>query len=292
MNRFKTFMLLFALTLLFMAIGQWLGGYQGLITAFLFAGIMNFVAFWFSDKIVLAMYGAKEIKREENPQLYEIVETLTRNAKLPMPKIYRMAIETPNAFATGRDPAHAAVAVTDGIVKALSRDELAGVIAHELSHIKNRDTLISVIAATIAGAIMMIANMARWAAIFGGRSDDDDNGGAIGFLLMVIVAPLAAMLIQMAISRTREYQADASGADISGKPLALAGALRKLEEYSKRVPFFGANPSTSHLFIVNPLRGGGVIGLFSTHPPITERIKRLEQIAQEKSPYKVPKIIY
>ncbi len=295
MNSIKTFVLLLALTVLFLFIGQSIGGRDGLVSAFIFVGIMNFIAYWFSDKIVLAMYGAKEVKPEQSPELFSIVDSLTKSANLPMPKVYIIPIETPNAFATGRDPKHAAVAVTEGILRLLSREELSGVLAHELSHVKNRDTLIQVVAATIAGAIMMLARIAQYAAIFGGggdRRDRDNNGGGLGLLLVAIIAPLAAIIIQMAISRTREYHADAGGAKICGKPLSLAQALKKLEEYGKRIPMLNSNPSTAHLFIVNPLSGKAFLNLFSTHPPISERVRRLENIATEISGYKIPKIIY
>jgi heat shock protein HtpX len=241
---------------------------------------MNFFAYWFSDKIVLRMYGAQPVSQSEAPELYQVVAELVNKASLPMPKVYIIENDTPNAFATGRNPEHAAVAVTSGILRILSKEELMGVIGHELSHIQHRDILISSIAATIAGAISMLASMARWGAIFGfGRSDDDDRGGNILFvLLFTMVASIAAMLIQMAISRSREYLADEGGAHLSN-PLSLAKALGKLEIAAQRIPM-DANPSTAHMFIVNPLRGGGVLSLFSTHPPIEERIARLEEMAR------------
>jgi len=243
---------------------------------------MNFFSYWFSDKIVLRMYGAKEVSQSEAPELYGIVAELTSKASLPMPKVYIMENDTPNAIATGRNPGHAAVAVTTGILRILSRDELMGVIGHELSHISHRDILISTIAATMAGAISILATMARWGAMFGGfRSDDEEGGGGGNFLVVLVVsifASIAAMLIQMAISRSREYMADEGGAHLAN-PLSLARALGKLEVASKRIPM-EANPSTAHMFIVNPLRGGGVLSLFSTHPPIEERIARLEEMAR------------
>jgi heat shock protein HtpX len=282
MNHFKTFFLMLVLTFLFILVGTAIGGRSGAIYAFVFAGLMNFVMYWFSDKIVLRMYGAKEVAQGEAPELYGIVADLTSKASLPMPKIYIMENETPNAFATGRNPEHAAVAVTSGILRILSKEELRGVIGHELSHIQHRDILISTIAATMAGAISMLASMARWGAIFGGGRSDEEEGGGGGNILVVIIvsifASIAAMLIQMAISRSREYLADEGGAHLA-HPLSLAKALGKLEVAAQRVPM-EANPSTAHMFIVNPLRGGGVLSLFSTHPPMEERIARLEEMAR------------
>ncbi|MFA4991008.1 MAG: zinc metalloprotease HtpX [Candidatus Omnitrophota bacterium] len=279
MNYLKTTILLAGLTAILVFAGGYFGGRYGAIYAFMFALVMNVGAYWFSDRIVLMMYGAKEVNPGESPELYDMVKGLTAAAKLPMPKIYIAPQSSPNAFATGRDPKHSAVCVTQGILSLLSREELKGVIAHELSHIKNRDTLIMTIAATIAGAITMIANMARWAAIFGGmggRGRDRDNN-AIGLLIMMIVAPIAAMLIQLAISRSREYAADKRGALIAGGPMGLRDALLKLERGAKAYPM-AANQATAHLFIVNPLSGGGMAALFSTHPPIKERVRRLENI--------------
>ena len=282
MNHFKTFMLMLVLTGIFILVGTAIGGRSGAIYAFVFAGLMNFGMYWFSDKIVLRMYGAKEVTQGEAPELYGMVAELTSKASLPMPKVYIMENDTPNAFATGRNPEHAAVAVTTGILRILSKEELMGVIGHELSHIKHRDILISTIAATMAGAISMLASMARWGAIFGGgRSDEEGGGGGGNFLfvlLFTMVGSFAAMLIQMAISRSREYLADEGGAHLA-HPLSLAKALGKLEVAAQRVPM-EANPSTAHMFIVNPLRGGGVLSLFSTHPPIEERIARLEEMAR------------
>jgi len=286
-HTFKTFLLMLGLTLLFLLIGQSVGGRQGLITAFIFALVMNFVTYWFSDKIVLMMYGGRQVSREQLPEVYTLLDELTGRAGIPMPKVYLLPMETPNAFATGRNPSHASVAVTKGILELLDREELKGVLAHELAHIKNRDILIATIAATIAGAIMMLARMAQYATIFAGRGRDDREGGGnpLGLLFLTILAPLAAIIIQMAISRTREYQADQNGGKTSGNPLSLAHALEKLDAYARRIPLVSANPTTAHLFIVNPLRGGGILTLFSTHPPIRERIKRLEKLAQEMFGY-------
>ncbi len=277
----RTTLLLGALTGLIMGIGQFLGGSQGLTIAFIFAIIMNFGSYWFSDKIVLAMYNARQVGEAEAPMLYRIVHNLTLRAGMPMPKLYIIPNDAANAFATGRNPQHAAVAVTEGILRLMNERELTGVLAHELSHVTNRDILISSIAATLAGVIMMIANMARWAAIFGGfsRSDDREGGGStIGLIAMSILAPLAAMIIQMAISRTREFAADETGARMSGDPLGLSSALRKLGMASERIPL-NASPQTAHFFIVNPLSGRSLMRLFSTHPPLEERIERLEAMA-------------
>jgi heat shock protein HtpX len=268
--------LMVALTLLLVFVGAALGGKNGMTIALIFAFGMNFITYWFSDKIVLKMYRAKEVSEAEDPELFGTVRRLSQKAELPMPKVYIMEQEQPNAFATGRNPKHGAVAVTTGIMKILSREELEGVLAHELAHIKNRDILVGTIAATIAGAISYIAQMAQWAMIFGGRSSEEgEHGNPIASLVMMIVGPIAAMLVQMAISRSREYGADAGGANISGNPLYLANALKKLQMASQRIPM-DANPATSHMFIVNPLSGGGILKLFSTHPPIEERIERLE----------------
>jgi len=288
MNGIKTFLLMFSMLLLFIFIGNAIGGQQGMVIAFMFAAIMNFVMYWFSDKIVLAMYGAKPVSEKEASDIYKVVRNLTVKAKIPMPKIYILPMEIPNAFATGRNPHHAAVAVTKGILNILDANELEGVIAHELSHISHRDILIATIAATMAGAISMLARMAQFAAIFGGGSRDDNNrGGGIGLLAMAIIAPIAALLIQLAISRSREYSADEAGAKLTNKPLSLATALQKLESYSKKIPN-KVEPSTAHMFIVNPLRGESLMKLFSTHPSINERIKRLEKMAEMK----VPTVIY
>jgi heat shock protein HtpX len=277
MNTLKTTFLLSLLTVLLVLAGGAIGGQGGMLIALIMAGVMNFVSYWFSDKIVLAMYGAKEITEAENPEFYGLVRELAGRAGLPMPRVCIIPSDTPNAFATGRNPSHAAVAATSGILRILSREELAGVMAHELSHVKHRDILISSIAATVAGAVTYLAHMAQWAAIFGGGRDrDSEGGGVFGLLVMAIVAPLAALLIQMAISRSREYDADKGGAEISGNPLYLASALRKLEAANQRLPMEQATPASAHMFIVNPLTGGGIASLFSTHPPMEERVRRLE----------------
>lgn len=275
-NTIKTTLLLGFLTGIFVLIGGYFGGRQGMIIALLFAGVMNFGSYWFSDRIVLGLYRAREVQEADAPELYHMVRSLAQRAGMPMPRVYVVPTDTPNAFATGRSPQHAAVAVTEGILRLLSSGELEGVLAHELSHIRHRDTLISTIAATLAGVIVMLANMARWAAIFGGVGgrDDEDRGGILGFILMAILAPLAATLIQLAISRSREYMADDGSARLTKTPGRLADALGKLEVAAERIPL-NANPATSHLFIVNPLRGRGLFSLFSTHPPIEERIARL-----------------
>ena len=282
-NTLKTTLLLTSLTVLLVLIGGGVGGNGGMVLAFVMALVMNGGAYWFSDKIALKMSGAREVTAAEAPQLHGMVSELARRAEVPMPRVYLIDSEAPNAFATGRDPAHGAVAVTSGIMRLLDRDELAGVIAHELGHIKNRDTLISAIAATVAGAVTMIANMAQWAMIFGGFGGSDEEeegglGGMVGGLFMIILAPIAATLVQLAISRTREYGADAAGARIAGDPIALASALRKLESWSKQMPM-AVNPTTAHMYIINPISAGAIAGLFSTHPPTQERIARLEQLA-------------
>jgi heat shock protein HtpX len=276
-NTFKTAFLLTALTLLLMMIGRAFGGQNGMMIALAVAVVMNFVSYFFSDKIALSMYRAKPVTREELPRAYQIVERLTQKIGLPMPKMYVIPTESPNAFATGRNPQHASVAVTHGILGLLTDEELEGVLAHELGHVNNRDILISSVAATIAGAITMLASMGRWAMIFGGMEGDRDRrggGGGLAALLMLIVAPIAASLIQLAVSRSREYQADATGAHFTGNPYALASALQKLDAYSRRVPMM-ASPSTAHLFIIQPLLGMNFANLFSTHPPIAKRIERL-----------------
>jgi heat shock protein HtpX len=283
MNTLKTAFLLTALTLFLVLIGQYFGGQNGMILALVIAGIMNFVSYFFSDKIALAMYRAQPVTREQAPRLYTIVERLTQRTGLPMPKVFVIPTESPNAFATGRNPQHASVAVTQGILGLLTDEELEGVLAHELGHVRNRDILISSVAATIAGAITVLARMGAWGAMFGGygsRDDRDRGGGGIGALLMLFLAPVAAMLIQMAVSRSREYAADETGAHITGNPYALASALTKLDAYSRRVPMQAA-PSTAHLFIIQPLLGMNFGSLFSTHPPIAKRIERLTGRAAE-----------
>ena len=274
-NTFKTAFLMTALTLLLMFLGRAFGGQNGMIFALVLAGIMNFVAYFFSDKIALATYRAQPVTREELPRVYQVVERLTQKIGIPMPKIYVIPTDSPNAFATGRNPQHASVAVTQGILNLLSDEELEGVLGHELGHVRNRDILISSIAATVAGAITMLASMGRWAMIFGGMERDDrDRGGGLAALFMLIVAPIAATLIQLAISRSREYEADHTGAEFTGNPYALASALQKLDAYSRRLPMV-ASPSTAHLFIVQPLLGMNLGTLFSPHPPIAKRIERL-----------------
>lgn len=279
MNTIKTLFLLVTLTLILVWAGAAIGGKQGMTIALFFAFAMNFFAYWFSDKIVLRMYRAHEVSEAEAPELYGIVRRLAQKAEMPMPKVYVMDEEQPNAFATGRNPKHAAVAVTSGIMRILSPQELQGVIGHELAHIKHRDILISTIAATIAGAISYLAQMAQWAMIFGHRGDDEEGGGnPIAAIVMMIVGPIAALIVQMAISRSREYAADEGGARLAGNPRYLSNALKKLHRASQNIPM-NANPATSHMFIVNPLSGGGILKLFSTHPPIEERIARLESMS-------------
>ena len=275
-NQIRTTILLAVMTALIIWVGQLLGGRQGMIIALIFAAGMNFFSYWYSDKLVLKMYRASEVTSGQAPEFYETVQRLTRQAGLPMPKLYVIPQQTPNAFATGRNPEHAVVAVTEGLLKVMNHEEVTGVLAHELAHVKNRDILIGSIAATMAGAIMILATMARWSAIFGGGRRDGEGGGAgvIGLIAMSVIAPMAAMIIQMAISRSREYLADATGASFAGNPEGLAGALEKLGAYSKKLPL-DANPSTAHMFIVNPLSGRSLMSLFSTHPPLEERIARL-----------------
>ncbi len=284
-NLVKTGVLLAALTVLLVLIGGALGGQHGMLLAFVLAMVMNFGSYWFSDRIVLSMYGAQPVDEAQAPALYRIVRTLATRAGMPMPRVYVIAQETPNAFATGRSPQHAAVAVTEGILRVMSEEELEGVLAHELSHVQNRDTLTMAIAATLAGTITYMAHMAQWAMIFGGgRRDSEDSesgGGVLGGLLMIVLAPLAATLIQLAVSRSREFQADASGAKMAGQPWGLAKALEKLDMASKMSPM-PATPATAHLFIVNPLTGSGWTTLFSTHPPIAERVARLRAMARAR----------
>jgi len=275
-SRIRTMVLLTVLTVLIMWVGKMIGGTGGMIIALLFAGGINFFSYYYSDKMVLKMYRAQPITRQDAPDLYNLVESLAAKADLPMPTLYIIPQQSPNAFATGRNPQNAVVAVTEGLLRYMNRDELAGVIAHELGHVKNRDMLIQTIAATMAGAVMMLATLARWSAIFGsiGGGDDEDGGGIIGLLVMSIIAPLAAMLIQMAISRSREYLADRTSAQITGNSEGLARALDKLGAYSKQIPM-QAEPATAHMFIANPLSGQSLMHLFSTHPPIEKRIARL-----------------
>jgi heat shock protein HtpX len=277
MNTFRTALLFVVLTLILIFVGYLMGGTTGVTIAFILAIVMNIGSYWFSDKIVLRLYKGRKIEESDNTRLYRVVRSASQMAGLPMPAVYIIPTESPNAFATGRDPEHAAVAATEGILKILDDDELEGVIAHELGHVRNRDTLVGAVAATIAGAISYVAFMARWLPFFG---DDDDRGGNIVvFLVVGILAPLAAALVQMAISRQREYMADRASAEISRKPLALASALRKLHDKSRRIPL-KANPASAHLFIVNPLTKRDITSLFSTHPPVEERIARLEDYAR------------
>jgi heat shock protein HtpX len=280
-SRLRTTFLMAALTVLILWIGRQFGGPQGMLLALMLAAVMNLGSYWFSDKIVLAMYRAQPIDEQSAPELYRIVGELAREANLPMPRVYMIPEESPNAFATGRNPEHAVVAVTEGILRILTPEELRGVLAHELGHVRNRDILVSSIAATLAGVVMFLANMARWGAFFGGfRGSNDEEGGAgiLGMIVTAFLAPIAAMLIQMAISRSREYLADETGAKLAHNPEPLARALEKLAIASGRIPMQDAKPATAHLFIVNPLSGRSLAGLFSTHPPIEERIKRLRSM--------------
>lgn len=287
MNTLKTTALLALLTGLLLAVGAFFGGTKGMTFMFVVSILMNFVSYWFSDKIVLSMYGAREVTVKEAPELIRMVSNLAQKAKMPMPKVYIMDTDVPNAFATGRDPEHAAVAATTGIMRALSYEELEGVMAHELAHVKNRDTLISTIVATVAGVITMIANIAQWTAIFGmGRSDDEDGGGIAGIVelvFLIILAPLAATLIQLGISRAREFQADETGGLIAGNPLALASALQKIEYYAQHRTMPEATPATSHMFIINPFSGAGdwMVKLFSTHPTTAQRVAKLQELAKK-----------
>ena len=279
-NQLKTGLFLGLLTAVLLILGQALGGRGGLMIALAFAVVMNVGSYWFSDKIVLSMYKARELSEEDAPGLFDLVRQLAKNAGLPMPRLYLVPQEQPNAFATGRNPAHAAIAVTEGILRLVSPEELAGVLGHEMSHIKHRDILVQTVASVVAGAITSIAGMIKWGALFGmGRDREGGGMGAGGAILLAIVAPIAALLIQMAISRSREFMADETGAKLSGNPLPLAGALQKLENYAKALPMEGANPATESMFIVSPLSGGGISGLFATHPPTEERVRRLTAMA-------------
>jgi heat shock protein HtpX len=277
----KTGLLLGLLTALLVLMGQAMGGRGGMLIAFALAVVMNVGSYWFSDRIVLSMYRAQELTEADAPGLFDIVGGLARNAGLPMPKVYLIPQEQPNAFATGRNPEHAAVAVTEGLLRLVSREELTGVLAHEMGHVKNRDILVQTVASVIGGAITGMANILQWGAIFGGGRSDDEGGssGMFGAILMAVLAPIAAMLVQMAISRSREFLADETGAKLAGNPLPLASALGKLEDSARAVPMDGANPATANMFIVSPLSAGGVAGLFSTHPPTEERIRRLRAMA-------------
>jgi heat shock protein HtpX len=282
-NRLKSFLLLAGLTALVLFIGQAIGGQTGLMLAIILAAGMNFVSYWWSDKIVLRMYNAQEVTESDAPGLYDIVRQLAQRANIPMPKVYIIPEETPNAFATGRNPQHAAVAATVGLVRMLDRRELAGVIGHELSHVMNRDTLIMTIAASLAGAL---GYLAQFAMFFGGSSDDDDRPNPIAGIIGILIAMFAAPLIRMAISRSREYMADESGARLTDDPLALASALRKIEGGSQQIPIHSGNPETAHLFIINPFSGGGLAGLFSTHPSTQDRVARLESMARNGASHK------
>lgn len=278
----RTTLLLAALTALIVWLGGMIGGSQGAMIALVMAGVMNFGSYWFSDKIVIRMYGGQQIQQQDDPELYGMVQRLAQQNGMPMPKLFLIPSESPNAFATGRNPEHAAVAVTAGIRRLLTRRELEGVLAHEIAHVTNRDILISSIAATLAGAVMTLARMAQWGMMFGGgrRDDDRDGGGVFGLLVTMVVAPLAAMLIQMAISRSREFQADDTGARLVRDPEALASALRKIAGASEQIPL-DASPQTAHMFIINPLRASSLRNLFSTHPPLEERLERLQRVATE-----------
>jgi len=278
MNRMKTLILLAVLTALFLWVGQLLGGRQGMMIALIFALGMNFVSYWFSDKIVLKMYGAQPVTEADAPEFFAIVRDLSQRAQIPMPKVYVIPEEAPNAFATGRDPDHAAVAATQGLLRLMSREEVTGVIAHELGHVKHRDTLIMTVAATLAGALSQLANFALF--FGGGRREDGEGGHPLAGLIGILVAPFAAMLIQMAISRSREFLADEASAELTGNPMALANALRKLEGWKAEVPMHHGSPATAHLFIVNPFTAGGIASLFSTHPSTQQRVARLEEMAR------------
>ena len=281
MNQVKTVLLMIVLTVILVALGGMIGGRNGAGIAFAVAFVMNLVSYWFCDRIVLAMYRAREVSEAEAPELYAIVGTLAQRASIPMPRVYIIENDSPNAFATGRNPEHAVVAVTTGILRILGREELEGVLGHELSHVKHRDILISTIAATLAGAITMLANWARFSLFFG-RDDDEGGGNIVSVILFSIIAAFAAMLIQLAISRSREYLADEGGAHLAGNPMYLANALRRLQAGVAYEPMVDANPSTAHMFIVNPFAARGVLALFSTHPPMEERIRRLEEMAHRR----------
>lgn len=280
MNRVKTYLLLALLTVMFVLIGNLLGGRSGMTIALILAGIFNFLSYWYSDKFVLKLYRAKPLPLDKAPRIHEIVEELSARLKIPKPKLYIIDVDHPNAFATGRDPSHSAVVLTKGILKILDYRELRGVLSHELSHIKNRDILVGTLAATIAGAITYLAQMFRFLMFFGGGDDEENAGNIVLALAISILAPIAALIVQLAISRSREYLADETGAIASRDPMALASALRKISHYASKVPLREANPATSHLFIVNPLKGGGIESLFSTHPPVEKRIERLKEIAR------------
>lgn len=282
MNQVKTFFLMVVLTVILVGLGSLIGGKNGAVLAFAIALAMNMITYWFSDRIVLGMYGAKEVSETDAPDFFGIVASLSQRASIPMPRIYIIENDSPNAFATGRNPEHAAVAATTGILRILNKQELEGVLAHELSHVKNRDILISTVAAALAGAITMLASWARWSLFLGGRDDENGGGNIVSVILFSMVAAFAAVLIQLAISRSREYLADAGGARLAGNPLFMANALRRLDSAVARNPMQDANPSTAHMFIVNPFSAKGITALFSTHPPMEERIKRLEDMAHRR----------
>ena len=282
MNQVKTFFLMVVLTIIFVALGSMIGGKNGATIALAIALVMNFVSYWFSDRIVLRMYGAQPVSESEAPNLYNLIASLSQKASIPMPRLYMIESDSPNAFATGRNPEHGVVAVTTGIMRLLSRDELEGVLAHELSHIKNRDILVQTVAAALAGAITWLGNMARFSLFFCGGRDDDDRGNIFSVIIFSMLAAFAAMLIQLAISRSREYLADESGAHLAGNPMFLAGALKRLQQGVAYRPMEDANPSTAHMFIVNPFNAQGIMALFSTHPPMEERIRRLEEMAHRR----------
>jgi heat shock protein HtpX len=287
MNRVKTVMLLATLTAVLLWAGHALGGHNGLVMALVVAGLMNIGAYWWSDQLILRMYGAQEVTEAQAPELYAIVRALARHARLPMPKLYVIPEAAPNAFATGRNPQHAAVAVTEGLVRLLDREELAGVVAHELGHVRHRDTLVMAVVATIAGAVSMLAHIAQWSLLFGGgASEEEERGHPLAGLLGVLLAPFAAMLIQLASSRSREFLADKAGARLSGNPVNLARALQKIEAWSQQLPMTTGSPATAHLFIMNPLAGGGILHLFRTHPPTEVRVARLLAMARQTAPYR------
>lgn len=281
MNQVKTFFLMVVLTIIFVALGSMIGGKNGATIALGIALVMNFVSYWFSDRIVLRMYGAQPVSESEAPNLYNMIASLSQKASIPMPRLYMIESDSPNAFATGRNPEHGVVAVTTGIMRLLSREELEGVLAHELSHIKNRDILVQTVAAALAGAITWLGSMARFSAFFGGGRDDSERGNIFSVIIFSMLAAFAAMLIQLAISRSREYLADESGAHLAGNPMFLAGALKRLQQGVAYRPMEDANPSTAHMFIVNPFNAQGIMALFSTHPPMEERIRRLEEMAHK-----------
>jgi len=295
MNTLKTFVLLIGLMALFVFIGRLVGGQTGMIYAFGLACVMNFVSYWFSDKIVLRAYGAREASEADAPDLHRVVRRLAQKANIPVPRVYIINSPIPNAFATGRSPDHAAIAATTGILDRLNESEIEGVLGHELSHVLHRDILISTVAATVAGAVMMLAHMVRWGMMFGGYGgrDRENRGGGLELLVVALLAPIAASLIQLAISRSREFDADRGGAEVTGQPLSLASALQKIAADNSHAPYpLTDNPATAHMFIVTPLRGGGLLSLFSTHPPTAERVRRLEAMASTMASPNAPRVVY